>query len=98
MGATVPAPPILRRPGTAAFGQAGVVSEAKPVYIAPQQEFTSLAAMASEPAQPKGAIPPLPRRYMNADTEPWRIRRADATGGWNSDAFASSYIAFSLCS
>jgi hypothetical protein len=43
--------------------------------VAPQQEFTSLAAMASEPAQPKAAIPPLPRRQINADRERRQARR-----------------------
>ncbi len=50
MGATVPAPPILRKRAPVASGQTPLVSEAKPIYIAPQQEFPSVSAMASEPA------------------------------------------------
>ena len=57
MGATVPAPPLLRRPQIASLSQAPGVSEAKPVFVVPPQEVTSLAALAAEPT-PAPTLPP----------------------------------------
>jgi hypothetical protein len=74
MGATIPAPPIVRKIRPASFSATSIVSEAMPAFVAPQQELMPVSAMASEPIQPKPSPVPIQRRVRAVREAPMRLR------------------------
>ena len=66
MGATVAAPPILKRVRPAGPSTTPIASEAMPAYIGPQQELTSMAAVTSDPATQIAPTTTLPAQRRAA--------------------------------